>query len=160
MKQSVLNLLFLILWIVIWVLNPWPFEKSLNSSKTDSIEKVIRIQGGFDPLQRNAKKANLQGLNNDPSQQQAAKQSSSSNSNTDPKLKYRSTPGSNPGGSGNYGSDENFSNSGNSDQVISDPEFWDSIESLGESDEEEASTPTEAPKPSPPTKELTKKGVR
>jgi hypothetical protein len=58
MKKSVFNLLFMILCIVIWVLNPWPFEKSLNSSKTDSIEKVIMVRGGFDPLQRKAEKQN------------------------------------------------------------------------------------------------------
>ena len=92
-------------------------------------------------------------------EQQAAKQSSSSNSNTDSKLKYRPMPGSNPGGSGNYDFDENLSNSGNSDQVISDPGFWDSIETLGESDEED-STPTEAPKPSPPTGKLTKQAIQ
>ena len=54
MKKSVFNLLFMILCIVIWLLNPWPFEKSLNSSKTDSIEKVIMVRGGFDPLERKA----------------------------------------------------------------------------------------------------------
>ena len=165
MKKSVFNLLFMILCIVIWVLNPWPFEKSLNSSKTDSIEKVIMVRGGFDPLQRDAKKANLPDMKNDPigqtakPEQQAAKQNSFSNSNTDPKLTYRSMPDSNPGGSGNYDSDENLSNSGNSDQVISDPGFWDSIETLGESDEED-STPTEAPKPSPPTGKLTKQAIQ
>ncbi len=155
----------MILCIVIWVLNPWPFEKSLNSSKTDSIEKVIMVRGGFDPLQRDAKKANLPASKNDPigqtakPEQQAAKQSSSSNSNTDPKLTYRSMPDSNPGGSGNYDSDENLSNSVNSDQVVSDPGFWDSMETLGESDEE-GSTPTEALKPSPPTGKLTKKAIQ
>ena len=124
------------------------------------------VRGGFDPLQRDAKKANLPDLKNDPigqtakPEQQAAKQSSSSNSNTDPKPKYRPMPGSNPGGSGNYDFDENLSNSGNSDQVISDPGFWDSIETLGESDEEEDSTPTEAPKPSPPTGKLTKQAIQ
>ena len=91
-------------------------------------------------------------------EQQAVKQSSSSNSNTDPKLTYRSMPDSNPGGSGNYDSDENLSSSGNSDQVINDPGFWDSIETLGESDEED-STPTEAPN-STSTWKLTKKGVQ
>jgi hypothetical protein len=165
MKKSVFNLLFMILCIVIWVLNPWPFEKSLNSSKTDSIEKVIMVRGGFDPLQRDAKKVNLPDMKNDPigqtakPEQQAAKQNSFSNSNTDPKLTYRSMPDPNPGGSGNYDSDENLSNSGNSDQVISDPGFWDSIETLGESDEED-STPTEAPKPSPPTGKLTKQAIQ
>ena len=140
-RRSVFNLLFMILCIVIWVLNPWPFEKSLNSSKTYYIEKTQMLRGGFDPLQRNAKKANPPNLKKDPvgqtakPEQQGAKQSSSSNSNTDPKLKYRPMPGSNPGGSGNYDFDENLSNSGNSDQVISDPRFWDSIETLGESDE-------------------------
>jgi hypothetical protein len=47
MKKSIFNLLFMILCIVIWVRNPWPFEKSLNSSKTDSIEKTQNIRGGF-----------------------------------------------------------------------------------------------------------------
>ena len=135
MKKSIFNLLFMILWIVIWVLNPWPFEKSLNSSKTYYIEKTQMVREGFDPLQRNPrdlKKANLPDLKNDSRgqtakpEQQAAKQSSSSNSNTDSKLKYRPMAGSNPGGSGNYDFNENLSNSGNSDQVISDPGFWDS----------------------------------
>ena len=167
MKKSVFNLLFMILCIVLWVLNPWPFEQSLNSSKTDSIEKVTMVRGGFDPLQGNAKNVNQPGINNDPigkgqtskPKQQAAEQSSSSNSNTDPKLTYKSMPDSNPGSSGNYDFDENLSNSGNSDQVISDPGFWDSIETLGESDEED-STPTEAPKPSPPTGKLTKQAIQ
>ena len=79
MKKSIFNLLFMILCIVIWVLHPWPFEKSLNSSKTDWIEKVIMVQGGFDPLQIDAKKANLPDMKNP----QTAKQSSSSNSNND-----------------------------------------------------------------------------
>ena len=52
MKKSVFNLLFMILCIVLWVLNPWPFEQSLNSSKTDSIEKVTMVRGGFDPRKR------------------------------------------------------------------------------------------------------------
>jgi hypothetical protein len=156
MKKSVFNLLFMILCILIWVLNPWPFE----SSKTYYIEKTQMVRGVFDPLQRDAKKANRPDLKNDPigqtakPEQQAAKQSSSSNSNTDSKLKYRPMPGSNPGGSGNYDFD-----SGNSDQVISDPGFWDSIETLGKSDEEN-STPTEAPKPSPPTGTLTKQAIQ
>ena len=55
--------------------------------------------------------------------------------------------------------DENLSNSGNSDQVINDPRFWDSIETLGESDKED-STPTEAPKPSLPTGKLTKQAIQ
>ena len=54
MKKSVFNLLFMILCMVIWVLNPWPFEKSLNSSKTYYIEKTQMVRGGFDPLQRKA----------------------------------------------------------------------------------------------------------
>ena len=126
------------------------------------------VRREFDPLQRDLKKANanLPDLKNDPRgqtakpQQQAAKQSSSSNSNTDSKLNYRPMPGSNPGGSGNYELDENLSNNVNSDQVISDPGFWDSIETLGEFDEEENSTPTEALKPSPPTGKLTKQPIQ
>lgn len=45
----------MILCIVIWVLNPWPFEKSLNSSKTYCIEKTQMIRGGYDLLQKKAK---------------------------------------------------------------------------------------------------------
>lgn len=52
MKKSVFNLLFMILSILIWVLNPWPFEKSFNSSYY--IEKTQMVRGGFDPLQRDA----------------------------------------------------------------------------------------------------------
>ena len=55
MKKSVFNFLFMILLIVIWVLNPWPFERSLNSSKTYCIEKTQMVRGGSDPLQRKAK---------------------------------------------------------------------------------------------------------
>jgi len=40
-----------------------------------------------------------------------------------------------------------------------DPEFWDSIETLGESDGEENDTPTEASKTSTPTGKLTAKAI-
>ena len=190
MKKSIFNLLFMILCIVSWVLNPWPFSTSINDSKTDYIEKTKMVRGGFDPLQGKAKNSNPTRSKNDfigqtpqseqqaskqssfsnsntdfigqtpQSEQQASKQSSFSNSNTDPKPKYRPMPGSNPGGSGNYDSDENLSNSGNSDQVISDPGFWNSLETLGESDAEEDSTPTEAPKPTPPTGKLTRQAIQ
>ena len=69
-------------------------------------------------------------------------------------------PGSNPSGSGNSGFDENLFNSGNSGQAISDPAFWDDLAAPGESDKEEDSTPTEAPKPSPPTGKLTQQAIK
>jgi len=59
-------------------------------------------------------------------------------------------PDSNPGGSGNYGYDEDPS------KTITNPEFWDSL--LGESDAEDESALTEASN-STPTGELTKKAI-
>ena len=165
MRKSVFNLLFMILCIFIWVINPWPFSTSINHLKTDYVEKPLTVSGGFDPLQREARKSNPTRSSDNfvqpkpESGQSTAKQSSSSNSNRDPKPKYRPMPGSNPGGSGNYDFDENLSNSGNSDQVISDPGFWNSLETLGESDAEEDSTPTEAPKSTPPTGKLTRQAI-
>ena len=86
-------------------------------------------------------------------------QKSVSNSNRDPGLTYRPTPGSNSGGSGKGNSGENFPNSESNDQEILDPEFWGSVDTLGSSDAEENGTPKQAPKPSPPTGKLTKKAI-
>jgi hypothetical protein len=48
----------MILCIFIWVINPWPFSKSINHLKTDYVEKPLTVRGGFDPLQREARKSN------------------------------------------------------------------------------------------------------
>ena len=92
MNNSVFNLLFMILFIVIWVFSPWPFETSFNSSKMDYIEMTQMIREGFEPLDLG--KANIPDLKNDPIEQ-GANQRSSSNSNADLKLRYRPRPGSN-----------------------------------------------------------------
>lgn len=69
-------------------------------------------------------------------------------------------PDSNPGGSGNYNPDETLSNIVNPNQVISDPEFQNFVETLVEPDVEEESRPTEAWTPTPLTWKLTKKAVK
>ena len=56
MKNSIFNLLVIISGILIWVLNPWPFESFRDDSviEYNSIQRSLMTRGGFDPLQRNA----------------------------------------------------------------------------------------------------------
>ena len=70
-------------------------------------------------------------------------------------ITYKSSPGSGAGGSGNY--DVDLPKDVDPDKSISDPDFWNTMENLGDSEDE--SEPAEAPKPSPPTYELTKKAI-
>lgn len=163
MKKCIFNLLLIILLTISESLNPWPFKNFIQDSKADYIEKVITVRGGFDPLQGDAKNTNAIGPKDDSikAAPKSVAQSSSSTSNSDPKVKYRRpAPGSNPGSSGSF--DEDVFKYVNPDLAVSDREFWDRVGSLGESSdsEEEESTPTQAPRTTRPTGELTKQAIK
>jgi len=163
MVKSVIRLLVIMLLIVLLVLNPIPFVSFEDIINNQSIQQTLKIRGGFDPLQRKAK--NTLGLPNQNKPNKSAvakpkpKHGSSSNS-SQKKITYKPLPGSSPRGSGNYDYDENLSENVDPDKTISDPEFWNSIETLGESDAEDESAPIQAPKNSPPTKKLTKEAIK
>ena len=72
------------------------------------------------------------------------------------RIKYKPASGSGDGGSGNYNVD--FPKDVDPDKSISDPDFWNTLENLGDSEDE--SEPAEAPKTSTPTGILTKEAIR
>jgi len=45
----------MILCIFIWVINPWPFSKSINHLKTDYVEKPLTVGGGFEQKKTKSK---------------------------------------------------------------------------------------------------------
>ena len=136
-------------------------EECLQMKQMESISQsrqIISIRSGaFDPLQQKPKDLTTLG---------GSKKSDSGGEAPKPKkdvspdnlslgkkeITYKPSPGSGNGGSGNY--NINLPKDVDPDKSISDPDFWNTLESLGDSEDE--SEPTEAPKPSKPTGMLTK----
>ena len=135
----------------------------MNENQNQSISQSQQIfcirNGAFDPLQNEAKRKT--GNSNSGGQTpKPRKDPSSDNSSSGNGITYKSSPGSGAGagagGSGNY--DVNLPKDVDPDKSISDPCFWNTLENLGDSENE--SEPAEAPKPSPPTGKLTKKAIQ
>ena len=164
MVKSLIRLIMIIFLIYLWVLNPIPFvlfEDTLqnqNQSISQS-HQIMFIRGGaFDPLHRDAKSKILGDSGNSNSGDQTPgpkKDPLSDNSSSGKGITYKSSPGSGAGGSGNY--DVNLPKDVDPDKSIIDPDFWNIMENLGDSEDE--SEPAEAPKSSPPNYELTKKAL-